>query len=177
MKNKITVEAGPSYVHISKREIPHKLSELTKHLVVQRTNEKTKKKQHARLPAQVPASSVSRSPGGNNRQERERRSARPRRRETSSRLPRRRHRKREWMPKYKHRAHVAQRRTSSRADELYQNSIEGPHRRVLSGHMVTPEAVAWAGGTQSDAAVAENTGRPFLCQKDIPKREMSSATT
>ena len=59
-----------------------------------------------------------------------------------------------------------------------QNSIEALHRRVLSGHMVTPEAVAWAGGTQSDAAVAENTGRPFLCQKDIPKRrEMSSATT
>ena len=113
------MEAGPSYVHISKREIPHKLSELTRHLVVQRTNEKTKKKQHARLPAQVPASSVSRSPGGNNRQERERRSARPRRRETSSRLPRGRHRKREWTPQYKHRAHVAQRWTSSRADELY----------------------------------------------------------
>ena len=35
-----------------------------------RTNGKTKKKHHARLPAQVPASSVSRSPGGNNRQER-----------------------------------------------------------------------------------------------------------
>ena len=35
-----------------------------------RTNGKMKKKHHARLPAQVPASSVSRSPGGNNRQER-----------------------------------------------------------------------------------------------------------
>ena len=59
-----------------------------------------------------------------------------------------------------------------------QNSIEALHRRVLSGHMVIPEAVAWAGGTQSDAAVAENTGRPFWCQKEIPKRrEMSSATT
>ena len=82
------MEAGPSYVHISQREILHKLSELTRHIVLQKTNEKTKKKQHARFPEQVPASSVSRSPGGNNRQEREGRSARPRRRETSSRQPR-----------------------------------------------------------------------------------------
>ena len=37
---------------------------------LKRTNGKTKKKHHARLPAQVPASSVSRNPGGNNRQER-----------------------------------------------------------------------------------------------------------
>ena len=57
-------------VHISEREIPRKLSELTRHTVVQKNNEKTKKKQHARLPAQMPASGVSRSPGGNNRQER-----------------------------------------------------------------------------------------------------------
>ena len=42
-----------------------------------------------------------------------------------------------------------------------QDSIEAPHRRVPSGHMVMPEAVAKAGGTQSDAAVAEHTGRPF----------------
>ena len=35
-----------------------------------RTDGETKKKHHARLPAQVPASSVSRNPGGNNRQER-----------------------------------------------------------------------------------------------------------
>ena len=35
-----------------------------------RTNGKTKKKHHARLPAQVPTSSVSRNPGGNNRWER-----------------------------------------------------------------------------------------------------------
>ena len=42
-----------------------------------------------------------------------------------------------------------------------QDSIEAPLRRVPSGHMVIPEAVAKAGGTQSDAAVAENTGRPF----------------
>ena len=33
-----------------------------------------------------------------------------------------------------------------------QDSIEALHRRVLSGHMVILEAVAWAGGTQSDAA-------------------------
>ena len=58
-----------------------------------------------------------------------------------------------------------------------QDSIEALHRRVLSGHMVIPEAVAQAGGTQSDAAVAENTGRPFQCQRDISKREKSSATT
>ena len=38
--------------------------------MVQKNNEKTKKKHHARLPAQVPASSVSKSPDGNNRQER-----------------------------------------------------------------------------------------------------------
>ena len=41
------------------------LSELTRHIAVQGTNEKTEKKQHARLPAQVPASSVSRTPSGN----------------------------------------------------------------------------------------------------------------
>ena len=35
-----------------------------------RTNGETKKKHHARLPAQVPASSVSKSPGGNKGQER-----------------------------------------------------------------------------------------------------------
>ena len=59
-----------------------------------------------------------------------------------------------------------------------QDSIEALHRRVLSGHMVISEAVARPGGTQSAAAVAENTGRPFLCKKDIPKRrKMSSATT
>ena len=40
------------------------------HRGFKRTNEKTKKKHHARLPAQVAASSVSRSPGGKNRQER-----------------------------------------------------------------------------------------------------------
>ena len=34
-----------------------------------KNNGKTKKKQHARIPAQVPASSVTRNPGGNNRQE------------------------------------------------------------------------------------------------------------
>ena len=38
--------------------------------MVQKNNEKTKKKHHARLLAQVPASSVSKSPDGNNRQER-----------------------------------------------------------------------------------------------------------
>ena len=31
--------------------------------------------------------------------------------------------------------------------------------------MVIPEAVAQAGGTQSDAAVTENTGRSFWCHK------------
>ena len=41
------------------------LSELTRHIVVQKNNGKTKKKQHARLPAQKPASNVSKSPGGN----------------------------------------------------------------------------------------------------------------
>ena len=41
------------------------LPELTRHIMVQKNNGKTKKKQHARLPAKVPASSVSKSPGGN----------------------------------------------------------------------------------------------------------------
>ena len=44
-----------------------------------------------------------------------------------------------------------------------QNIIEALHRRILSGHMVLPEAKAKAGGTQSDAAVTENTGRLFWC--------------
>ena len=42
------------------------------------------KKKHALLPAQMPASRVSRNPGGNNRQEQEGRSVSPTRRETSS---------------------------------------------------------------------------------------------
>ena len=37
---------------------------------IKRTNGETKKKQHTRLPAQVPASSMSRNPGGNKGQER-----------------------------------------------------------------------------------------------------------
>ena len=56
-----------SYVHISYKEVPRKLSELTRHIVAQKNNEKTKKKQHARLPAQMPVSGVSRSPGGSGR--------------------------------------------------------------------------------------------------------------
>ena len=46
-----------------------------------------------------------------------------------------------------------------------QESIEALHRRVLFGYMVIG-AVAEVGGTQSDAA-ADNTGRPFWCQKDF----------
>ena len=45
------------------------LSQLTKHIVLQKNNGKTKKKQHARLPAQVPASSVSKSPRWQHRQD------------------------------------------------------------------------------------------------------------
>ena len=51
------------------------------------------------------------------------------------------------------------------------DSIEAHHRRVLSGHMVIPEAVAQAGGTQSDAAVTENTSRSFWCHKYTQREE------
>ena len=51
-----------------------------------------------------------------------------------------------------------------------QDSIEALHRRVPSGHMVIPEAVFWAGEIQSDTAVAENTSRPFWCQKMYKRR-------
>ena len=47
--------------------------------------EEKEKEDHARLPAQMPASRVSRNPSVNDRQERNGRSVRPRRRETSSR--------------------------------------------------------------------------------------------
>ena len=40
------------------------------HVTMCRTNEEKEKEDHARLPAQMPASRVSRNPGGNNRQER-----------------------------------------------------------------------------------------------------------
>ena len=56
--------------------------------MVQKNNEKTKKKQHARLPAQMPVSGVSRSPGGNNRQERKDAMSSQKRRDTSSRQSR-----------------------------------------------------------------------------------------
>ena len=46
--------------------------------------EETEKEKHARLPAQTPASRVSKNPGGNNRQERMN-AVRPRGQETSSR--------------------------------------------------------------------------------------------
>ena len=42
---------------------------------------------------------------------------------------------------------------------------------VLFGHMVIPEAVAQAGGTQSDTAVTKDIGRPFWCQKRCFKNE------
>ena len=63
MKNKFTKKTGP-----------HTSTSLKKKFLAccqnsQGTSWLAKKKQHARLPAQVPASSVS-SPGGNNRQER-----------------------------------------------------------------------------------------------------------
>ena len=52
-------------------DLRRKLSDLTRHIVIQKEqSSRRRKKQHARLLAQVPASSVSRSPGGNNRQER-----------------------------------------------------------------------------------------------------------
>ena len=51
-----------------------------------------------------------------------------------------------------------------------QNSIEALHRRVLFGHTVLPGAVAEAGGTQIDATVTEDTGRPFWCGKSGRKK-------
>ena len=82
------------------------------------------------------------------------------------------------MPKYNTGSILYNDEPQAEQMNFTQDSIEALHRRVLSGDMVIPEAVAWAGGTQSDAAVTENTGRSFWCQEDITKRrEKSSATT
>ena len=52
---------------------------------------------------------------------------------------------------------------------ITQDIIEALHRRVLSGRMVFPEAGVQAGGTQSDAAVTEDTGHPFWCREKVAK--------
>ena len=53
-----------------------------------------------------------------------------------------------------------------------QDSIEALHRRIFSGQMVFPEANA-----KANAAVTENTGRPFWCHEHVPKvKEMTTAT-
>ena len=70
VKNNITKKTGPhTFASLEEKffascQNSHGTSQF------KRTNGKTKKKHHARLPAQVPASSVPRSPGDNNRQER-----------------------------------------------------------------------------------------------------------
>ena len=68
-KNKITKKTGPR-TSISLEEKFLASCQNSQGTSWFKRSEKTKKKQHARLPAQVPASSVSKSPGGNERQER-----------------------------------------------------------------------------------------------------------
>ena len=52
-----------------------------------------------------------------------------------------------------------------------------PHHNKCQ-HMAFPEVGVLAGGTQTDAAVTDDTGRPSWCQEHVSKkREMTIATT
>ena len=46
-----------------------------------------------------------------------------------------------------------------------QDGIEALHRRIFSGQMVISETRAYAGATQTDAAVTDDTGHPFWGRK------------
>ena len=71
MKNRIGEEKQDTIrSHPLKRNSSQAVRTHTAHLSSTRTNVETKKKHHARLPAQVPASSVSKNPGGNSTLER-----------------------------------------------------------------------------------------------------------
>ena len=81
-------ENRTSYVRISSREIPRKLSELTRHIVVQKN--KWKDEEEATRAASCASASLQRVKESRWQQQTgaEGRSVRPRRREASSRLPR-----------------------------------------------------------------------------------------
>ena len=72
LREKQNYEESRTFVrpHLLKRNPSQAVRTHKAHRGSKNKNEKTKKKQHARLPAQVPASSVSKNPGGNHRQER-----------------------------------------------------------------------------------------------------------
>ena len=70
-KKQLNVIAKPSKFNNACRDISHWLHETTGHMPSRAEPiEKKEKEDHARLPAQMPASRVPRNPGGNNRQER-----------------------------------------------------------------------------------------------------------
>ena len=70
VKHKITKKTGPRTSTSLEEKFLASCQNSQDTSLLKRTNGTTKKKHHARLPAQEPASSVSKSPGGNNRQER-----------------------------------------------------------------------------------------------------------
>ena len=70
-----------------------------------------------------------------------------------------------------------QHKPQARQMNFTQDSIEALHRRIFSGQMVFPEARALSRGTKADAAVTENTGRPFWCQKKVAKRKKMTTVT
>ena len=114
--------------------------------MVQKNNGKTKKKQHARLPAQVPASSVSKSPGGNYRQERKDAVSGQKRRETSSRQTawaRQMHEKEKGGGQHGLRQRAGAKRQWCLGSEEFIVPSEGLGGQHLADFAVPPYAVSW----------------------------------